>query len=138
MHDSPKRPGIKRPKSRNRLIEAFSVDEPRYFLGQVAFAAGISSNLLKAWISRRIVPKAHRDREEDGKGSSRIFTLRRALAIGFTAELVHFGLSASAAGFLSPSGTDPALEESAGDPLGINSLIAIYPRDGTAEIISWN
>src|SRR6516164_8429426 len=139
MHDSPKRSRIKRPKRRDRLIETFGVDEPRYFLGQVAFAAGISSNLLKAWISRKVVPMGNHDRDAHGKGSSRIFTLRRALAIGLTAELVQLGLSASAAGFLSPSGMDAALEESAGDPLGINSLIAIYPHDGgTAEIIPWN
>jgi hypothetical protein len=110
-----------------RLIESFSVDEPRYLLGQVAFAAGISSNLLKAWIERKIVPLGEHDRAAHGKGSSRVFTLRRALVVAHTAELVRLGIPPSMAG--SAGRALISLDSAGGDPLRVDLLMALYPED---------
>lgn len=139
MHDSPRHSGKKAKGRRARFIEPFSVDEPRYFLGQVAYAAGISSNLLKAWISRKVVPMGKHDREAHGKGSSRLLTLRRALAIGLTAEMIKLGISASFAGAISESAIDEALKISAGNP-PLDFLISIYPTADFPlfEVVLWN
>ena len=75
------------------------LDEPRYLLGQVAHAAGISANLLKSWIDREIIVLGRHDRTAHGKGSSRVFTLRRVLAVAVAAELVSMGMPAADAGY---------------------------------------
>src|SRR5258708_38579375 len=93
--------GTKALKARRaRVAESFSADEPRYLLGQVAFAAALSTTLLKAWVARKVIPMGEHDREAHGKGSSRVFTLRRALSVALAAELVKLGMSAGVAGQL--------------------------------------
>jgi hypothetical protein len=125
-----------------RLIENFSIDEPRYLLGQVAFAADMSSDLLKAWITRKVVPMGEHDREAHGKGSARVFTLRRALSVALAAECVKLGMSASTAGFFATGGIDMTPKKSARDALQTNDLLSIYPRgpsgDATADAADWN
>ena len=122
-----------------RIIEPFSVDEPRYLLGQVAFAAGVSSNLLKAWVARKIIPMGEHDREAHGKGSARVFTFRRALAIGFAAELVKLGVSAAEAGRLGTRAVDVGLFSSEDRQLVVD-LLAIYPTEGGTgiDVAAWN
>jgi hypothetical protein len=112
-----------------RVIEQFSVDEPRYLLGQVAFAAGISSTLLKAWIVRKIIPMGEHDRDAHGKGSSRVFTLRRALSIGLAAQLTRMGHAASMAGTMATGAMNYALDKAGNDALKIDDLIALYPNE---------
>lgn len=123
-----------------RIIEPFSLDEPRYLLGQVAYAAGVSSNLLKAWVARKIIPMGEHDREAHGKGSARVFTFRRALAIGFAAELVKLGLSATEAGRLGTIAVEAGLFSSEDRQLVVD-LLAIYPTEGGRTgigVAGWN
>lgn len=124
-----------------RIIERFSVDEPRYLLGQVAFAAGVSGNLLKAWVARKIIPMGEHDREAHGKGSARVFTFRRALAIGLAAELVRLGVSAAEAGRLGTRAVEVGLFASKDKhkPLVVD-LLAIYPTEGgtSIDVAAWN
>jgi hypothetical protein len=123
-------PGANAQKRRaTRPDEHLNVDEPRYLLGQVARAAGISSNLLKAWITRKVIYLGEHDREAHGKGSSRVFTLKRALVVGLAAELVKIGISIGLAGDLSGNVIDMTLEEAGGDVTRIDHLIAVYPQD---------
>jgi hypothetical protein len=106
-----------------------SIDEPRYLLGQVAYAAGISSGLLKAWITRKVIFLTEYDREAHGKGSSRVFTLRTALVVALAAELVKMGISIKLAGDLGGNAINMILEGAGGDVARINNLMAIYPLD---------
>jgi hypothetical protein len=109
-------------------IEALDVNEPRYLLGQVAKAAGISSSLLKAWMVRKVVVMGPHDREAHGKGSSRVFTLKRALSIALAAEMVRLGISISMAGDISANAIEMLLEDAHGDVSKIDHLMAIYPE----------
>jgi hypothetical protein len=120
-------PDSDEPKSRQKgPIEALDADEPRYLLGQVAKAAGISTGLLKAWMARKVVPMGPHDREAHGKGSSRVFTLKRALAVALAAEMVKLGISISLAGDVSANAIEMLLEGAGGDVSKIDDLMAIY------------
>jgi hypothetical protein len=133
--------GSKASKARHaRIVEPFSLDEPRYLLGQVAFAAGISSTLLKAWVVRKIIPMGEHDREAHGKGSSRVFTLRRALSVALAAEMVKLGVSARFAGQMGSSGIHVALEKAGDNALKIDDLIALYPMEAGTSFrgANWN
>lgn len=67
-------------------------DTPQFLLGDAAAAAGLKPNVLKAWLTRKIVNMGRHDHAASGKGSSRLFTLRSVLSIALTAELVRLGL----------------------------------------------
>jgi hypothetical protein len=116
-------------------------DQPRYLLGDAAAAAGLNVNLLKSWLSRepKVIPFGPYDHEAIGKGSARVFTLRRVVSIAIAAELVRLGVTALKAGGLAFSMTDkpfPKLERS--DPQHVtfgavtgDALLAVYPdKDG--------
>jgi hypothetical protein len=121
--------GPKTPTGRTaRPDKHLDVDEPRYLLGQVAKAAGISSSLLKAWMARKVILMGEFDREAHGKGSSRVFTLRRAIAIGLAAEFVKMGISIALAGDISHNAIDMILEGAGGDISRIDHLMAMYPE----------
>jgi hypothetical protein len=125
----PSIPNSSEPKSRQkRPMEALDADEPRYLLGQVAMAAGISTGLLKAWMARKVVLMGPHDREAHGKGSSRVFTLKRALAVALAAEMVKLGISISLAGDISANAIEMLLEDAGGDVGKIDHLMAIYPE----------
>jgi hypothetical protein len=118
-----------KPKSRQKgPIEQLDADEPRYLLGQVAKAAGISADLLKAWMARKVVLMGPHDREAHGKGSSRVFTLKRVLAIALAAEMVKLGISISLAGDISANAIEMLLKDAGGDVSKIDHLMAIYPE----------
>ena len=87
---------------------ACGTDTPRYVLGDAATAAGITPGLLKAWVSRqpRVIALGQYDQASRGKGTPRLFTLRRIIAIATTAELVSLGISASKASLCAFSFTD--------------------------------
>ena len=84
------------------------LDEPRYLLGTVATAAGITPNLLKSWVSRSplVIPFNTNDIAGSGKGHARLFTLRRAINVAVTVELTKLGVKASVAGNVSRLITD--------------------------------
>jgi hypothetical protein len=110
-----------------RLKEPFSVDEPRYLLGQVAAAAGITAHHLKTWIARKVIVLGEHDRDAHGKGSSRVFTLRRALVVATTVEFVGLGMATSLAGPHAKNEIDIALRDAKGDPLRVELVTVIYP-----------
>jgi hypothetical protein len=87
-------------ESTNQISKEPELDKPQFLLGTVAKVAGISPNLLKAWVSRdpNVIPLGDKDVGGKGKGSSRLFTLRRALNVALTAELTRIGIKASIAG----------------------------------------
>src|SRR5262245_49809887 len=78
------------------------LDTPRYLLSDAAAAAGVSPGTLKAWLSRepRVIALGPHDQRGRGKGTARLFTLRRVYAIAMTAELIALGFAASRAGIL--------------------------------------
>jgi hypothetical protein len=116
-----------RPKAKQiRLKAPFSVDEPRYLLGQVAAAAGITADLLKTWIARKVIVLGEHDRDAHGKGSSRVFTLRRALIVAATAQFVHLGMSTTDAGSRGNIEIDLALQKAKDDPLRIEGFTIFY------------
>jgi hypothetical protein len=88
-------------------IQGF-LDVPQFLLGDVAYTAGLSTAVLKAWLSRPpvIVPLGASDMKALGKGSARILTLRRVINICVTAELVRLGLTPKHAGAMSFHITD--------------------------------
>src|SRR5262245_216809 len=77
------------------------LDTPRYQLGDVAVAAGVSPGTLKAWLVREphVVPLGPHDQKGRGKGIVRLLTLRRIYAIALTSELIRLGFVPSRAGY---------------------------------------
>jgi hypothetical protein len=108
------------------------LDAPRYLLGDAAAAAGISVNTLKAWVSRdpKIIPLGFYDQEGRGKGTPRLFTLRRVIAIAVTAELTTLGINPSRAGDLALAFTDYTHEEIAGRIIELDrpTFIVVEPH----------
>jgi hypothetical protein len=94
------------------------LDEPRYLLGDAAAASDLNPNLLKSWLSRepRVIHFGPYDRPAIGKGSARVFTLRRIISIAMAAELVRLGVTASKAGMLAFTMTDTHFPNGSSDP----------------------
>ncbi len=88
-------------------IQGF-LDVPQFLLGDAAFSADLSTSVLKAWLSREplIIMLGETDMKPLGKGSARIFTLRRVVNIGVTAELVRMGITPKMAGLIGYHITD--------------------------------
>lgn len=86
------------------------LDVPKLLLGDAAYAAGVSANLLKAWLSREplVIKLGEHDQMALGKGSARVLTLRRVIQIALTAELVRLAVAPQRAGKLSFIITDVA------------------------------
>lgn len=84
------------------------LDSPAWLLNSVAASTGVGLAVLKAWLSRDpvVVPLGPYDQEARGKGSARLFTLRRVLAVAITAELVRLGIAPSRAGELATTFMD--------------------------------
>jgi hypothetical protein len=85
------------------------LDDPRFLLADVVAVTGMSQNVIKAWLTRGeppAIPLGPFDRPALGKGSARVFTLRRVISIALTAELVRLGLAPSRAGLLAYALTD--------------------------------
>jgi hypothetical protein len=95
-------------EKRHRPEKNEQLDSPHFFFGDVTRATGVSTNLLKAWLSRepRVVRLGPHDIESERRGQSRLFTLRRIISIAITAELVSLGLSPSKAGQIGFFATD--------------------------------
>ena len=91
---------------RRASTPAASLDKPVFLLGEVAEAAGITETVLKAWIARKVVPVGKFDIAAQGKGRARLFTLRRAISVAVTAELVRLGVTASQAALFALALTD--------------------------------
>src|SRR4051812_20870107 len=109
------------------------LDDPQYLLSDVARAAEIKVSLVKSWVSRepRVILFGPFDRPSLGKGSARVFTLRRVICVALTAELVRLGLTASRAGTASFAFTDANLPFDAGSASPLKGegdwLIVAYP-----------
>jgi len=88
-------------------IQGF-LDVPQFLLGDAAFTAELSTTVLKAWLSREplIIALGDTDMKPMGKGSARIFTLRRVVNICVTAELVRMGVTPKMAGAIGFQMTD--------------------------------
>jgi hypothetical protein len=122
------------------------LDEPRYLLGDAAAAAGIDVNLAKSWVSREptVIPLGEHDRKAFGKGSSRVFTLRRILSFAIAAEFVRLGLPASQAGLLAYLYTDAKVPDfetgkdtSEYQALKPDTLLVVYPdQEGGLYFVS--
>jgi hypothetical protein len=123
------------------------LDDPRFLLGDAAAAAGISLNLLKSWVTREpcVIPFGKYDGKPLGKGSARLFTLRRILSVSVAAELVALGVTASRAGLLAHYFTDakhPTFD-AAGGPTQFNmlrgdALLVTYPDHEAFDVIPEN
>ena len=115
----------------------FKFDTPRYVLGDAADAAGISTSLLKAWITREpiVVPLGVYDQVGRGKGTPRLFTLRRVISIAVAAELVALGINPSRAGNLAFGFTDHEHEEGRYVELEGPTFLIIEPKS-TAIILT--
>jgi len=111
------------------------LDEPRYLLGTAAHAAGISANLLKAWVARTppTIPLSNAETPIRGKGSSRLFTLRRVISVGIAFELTRLGVTASAAGKIATVVTHSVISDGSKanrpqlDLFRTNNIIAVPP-----------
>ena len=86
-----------------------ALDTPAFLLSDVAAATAVNSNLLKAWLDRKVVPLGATDRHALGRGSGRVFTLRRVLSIAIMAELTRLGVAPSSAAALAFSVTDHSI-----------------------------
>jgi hypothetical protein len=105
------------------------IDRPRYLLGQVARAAGISAKTLKSWIERKIVVLGEHDWDSHGKGSSRVFTPRRVLAVTVIAELIKLGVYPHMASRMGPKFSDMALDRAKGDLRRVDDFVVLYPDE---------
>jgi hypothetical protein len=86
-----------------------TLDAPKFLAGDVAAALCLSETLLKAWLQRKLIPMGSHDMPAIGKGSARVFTLRRIISIGIGAELVRLGFSPSRAFIMAFGATDLSL-----------------------------
>ncbi len=123
---------------RTSLYEAIpELDTPRYVLGDIAAAANVNPGTLKAWLSRepRVVPLGAHDRPGRGKGTPRLFTLRRVYAIAITAELVSLGFVASKAGVLAFDFTDMSTD--GGERLVEKSGPLFLAANPTHDLFAW-
>jgi hypothetical protein len=111
-------------------IQGF-LDVPQFLLGDAAFTAGLSTTVLKAWLSRPpfVISLGEADTKPLGKGSARIFTLRRIVNIAVTAELVRLGITPKQAGAIGfhltdqlGSVTEPFPTNQAKKPAGAGSI----------------
>lgn len=100
----------------NDAIERFNVsltpealDTPSFLLSDMAAAADVNTNILKAWLDRKVAPLGSSDRQALGRGSGRVFTLRRVFSIAIMAELVRMGITPSRAAGLAFMVTDNTL-----------------------------
>jgi hypothetical protein len=105
------------------------IDRPRYLLGQVARAAGISAKTLKSWIERKNVVLGEHDWDSHGKGSSRVFTPRRVLAVAVMAELIKLGVYPHMAGRMGSTFSDWALDKAKGDLRKVDVFVVLYPNE---------
>jgi hypothetical protein len=110
------------------------LDDARFLLADVVAVTRMSQNVIKAWLTREphAIPLGPFDRPALGKGSSRVFTLRRVISIALTAELVRLGLAPSRAGLLAYALTD--LHTRGGPPNEKAVLIAF--RDSETFMIT--
>lgn len=76
-------------------------DMPAFLLADAAEAACVKTNILKAWLDRQVIPLGPSDREALGRGSARVFTLRRVVCIAIMAELARLGMTPSSAAVIS-------------------------------------
>ena len=108
------------------------LDEARYLPGDAAAAAGLSMPVLKAWVSREpvVIRFGPHDRQPLGKGSARVFTLRRVLCLAFTAELVRLGLKPSSAGAVAYAYTDSDRSQL---KLSDDVFLVVFPGDETDD-----
>ena len=113
------------------------LDTPRYLLGDAAAAANISASVLKAWVSRdpKIIRLGFYDQEGRGKGTPRLFTLRRVISISMTAELVALGITPSKAGELALNFTDVEHDEGRFVELTEPTFLIVEPKS-TALILA--
>jgi len=114
------------------------LDEPRFLIGDVVMATGLSVNVLKAWLSRepKVIQLGPYDRESLGRGSARVFTLRRVISIAVTAELVSLGLAPSRAGELAYSLTDEQADAAFFvESLIVETAVVAYPGQEKLEIL---
>jgi hypothetical protein len=131
----------RRPKRFAPILEVkqfepkFEFDTPRYVLGDAAAAADISTSLLKAWITREpiVVPLGDYDLAGRGKGTPRLFTLRRVISIAMTAELVALGINPSRVGNLAFGFTD--YEHKEGRCVELDGPICLIIEPSTTAII---
>jgi hypothetical protein len=138
MKVSSKRPKRFEPTREVKQFEPkFEFDTPRYVLGDAAAAAGISTSLLKAWITREpiVVPLGDYDLAGRGKGTPRLFTLRRVISIAITAEMVALGINPSRAGNLAFGFTDYEHEEGRYVELESPTYLIVEPKS-TAIILA--
>lgn len=81
-------------------------DTPAFLLSDAAAAAEVKTNILKAWLDREVVPLGPTDRQALGRGSGRVFTLRRVVSIAIMAELTRMGVKPSKAALVAYVVTD--------------------------------
>jgi hypothetical protein len=112
------------------------LDTPRYLLGDAAAGANISASLLKMWVSRdpKVISFGFYDQEGRGKGTPRLFTLRRVTSIAVAAELVALGIKPSRAGDLARAYTDYKHKEGRYIELAEPTFLIVEPRS-TALIL---
>jgi hypothetical protein len=113
------------------------LDTPRYLLGDAAAGANVSASTLKAWVSRdpKIIQLGFYDQEGRGKGTPRLFTLRRVISIAVAAELVTLGINPSRAGDLALAFTDYKHEEGRYIELTKPTFLIVEPNS-TALILA--
>jgi hypothetical protein len=115
------------------------LDTPKYLFGDVLRATNVTAPVLKAWLSRapKVIALGAYDQDARGKGSARLFTLRRVLSIGITAELVRLGIKASHAGLLGYTYTDAFAPREKWDLLVENETTPFLVAYPDSEIISF-
>jgi len=118
---------LKRPAKNAKL------DVPRYLLGDLAAATGMTENVLKAWLSRepKVIPLGPHDKPGRGKGSSREFTLRRVISVAIAAELVRLGITPGRAGLWAYTLTDVKVGPTDVDWLDEGTVLFASPNTDT-------
>ena len=115
------------------------LDEPKFLLTDVAVVTGISTNVLKSWLSREpiAVQLGPYDRQAMGKGSSRVFTLRRVLSIALAAELIRLGIAPSRSGFMAQWYTDRRIKKEDSWEQRENQLLVAHSSSDPSLLFSF-
>lgn len=122
------------------------LDEPRFSLGQVAKALGISASTLRSWLRLKYFGLGQGDSERQAEGHAHAISLRTALWAGAVVEVTKHGVPAGraakiAAAFALHADVDQKTEQTvrgAGELYpghGVYTLLVAYPGDDVGHVI---
>lgn len=125
------------------------LDEPRFSLGQVAKALGVSDSTLRSWVRLKYFGLQRSDRVRPAEGLAHGISLRTALWAGAVVELTKHEIPAGRAAKIARSfalhaDVDPKTHQTTRAPGelypgdGIYTALIAYPGDDEGEVLRFD